>query len=41
MNKSLSEVFIKVYKMGPGGVEQWTSHLPHEQEDPGLNPAKV
>jgi hypothetical protein len=25
----------------PGGVAQWTSHLPQEQEDPGLNPARV
>jgi hypothetical protein len=25
----------------PGGVAQWTSHLPQEQEDPGSNPARV
>jgi hypothetical protein len=24
----------------PGGVAQWTSHPPQEQEDPGSNPAK-
>jgi hypothetical protein len=24
-----------------GGVAQWTSHLPQEQEDPGSNPARV
>jgi hypothetical protein len=27
--------------MCPGGVAQWTSYLPQEQEDPGLNPARV
>jgi hypothetical protein len=25
----------------PGGVAQWTSHPPQEQEDPGSNPARV
>jgi hypothetical protein len=25
----------------PGGVAQWTSHPPQEQEDLGLNPARV
>jgi hypothetical protein len=24
-----------------GGVAQWTSHPPQEQEDPGSNPARV
>jgi hypothetical protein len=24
-----------------GGVAQWTSHPPHDQEDPGSNPARV
>jgi hypothetical protein len=27
--------------VSPGGVAQWTSHPPQEQEDPGLNPARV
>jgi hypothetical protein len=26
---------------GPGGVAQWTSTPPQEQEDPGLNPSRV
>jgi hypothetical protein len=25
----------------PGGVAQWTLHPPQEQENPGLNPARV
>jgi hypothetical protein len=25
----------------PGGVAQWASHPPQEQQDPGLNPARV
>jgi hypothetical protein len=27
--------------LSPGGVAQWTLHPPHEQEDPGSNPARV
>jgi hypothetical protein len=29
------------YVRAPGGVAQWTSHPPREQEDPGSNPARV
>jgi hypothetical protein len=30
-----------IVDVSPGGVAQWTSHPPQEQEDPGLNPARV
>jgi hypothetical protein len=31
----------KMVTSAHGGVAQWTSHPPHEQEDPGSNPARV
>jgi hypothetical protein len=33
--------FCMFYGYCPGGVAQWTSHSPQEQEDPGSNPARV
>jgi hypothetical protein len=37
---SLKGAFVKAI-CGPGGVAQWTSHLPQEREDPGSNLARV
>jgi hypothetical protein len=37
----LSMDFKDINVGSPGGVAQWTSHPPQEQEDPGSNPARV
>jgi hypothetical protein len=35
------KIFGKIIALSPGGVAQWTSHPPQEQEGPGSNPARV
>jgi hypothetical protein len=38
-----SEIILNFIYVRPGGVAQWTSHPPQEQEDrrPGSNPDRV
>jgi hypothetical protein len=40
-NGDFWDKYIHKYQNCPGGVAQWTSHPPEEQEDPGSNPARV
>jgi hypothetical protein len=37
----IGQINIKTRLHRCGGVAQWTSHPPQEQEDKGLNPARV